>query len=117
MLAAQSGHEQVALVLLEAGASLKVVSISNFTMLMAASLGGLTTVLKRVLPQNWTSTLLSSPRMGQRQATLRSCMQRRRASSTASTCCSALARARKCRLLQARPRFRHTVVCDLLGAL
>ncbi|KOO29539.1 ubox-containing protein [Chrysochromulina tobinii] len=46
------GHKQVALVLLEAGASLKVVSIDNFTMLMAASFGGLTTVLERVLPQS-----------------------------------------------------------------
>jgi ankyrin repeat protein len=52
MCAAQDGHEQVALVLLEAGASLKVVNIDNFTMLMAASLGGLTTVLERVLPQS-----------------------------------------------------------------
>ena len=52
MFAAQNGHEQVALELLKAGASLKVVSINNFTMLMEASLGGLTTVLERVLPQS-----------------------------------------------------------------
>ena len=45
MAAAQNGHEPIFLALLEAGASLKVVSIDNFTMLMAASLGGLTTVL------------------------------------------------------------------------
>ena len=52
MFAAQNGNEQVALVLLEAGASLKVVSIDNFTMLMAASLGRLTTLLERVLPES-----------------------------------------------------------------
>jgi ankyrin repeat protein len=65
MDAAFNGHEQVALVLLEAGASLKVVSIiDNFTMLMAASLGGLTTaVLERVLPQSDIDAAVWSLRM------------------------------------------------------
>ena len=52
IVAAQNGHEPCLRALLEAGASLKVVSIDNFTMLMAASLGGLTTVLERVLPES-----------------------------------------------------------------
>ena len=56
MIATQNGHEQVALVLLEVGASLKVVSIDNFTILMAASLGGLTTVCSNAFSRNRTLT-------------------------------------------------------------
>lgn len=43
-------HEQVALDLIKAGASLQIASQDNFTMLMAASLGGLVSVVERVLP-------------------------------------------------------------------
>ena len=45
-------HEQVAHLLLEAGASLQAVSKDNFTMLMAASVGGLLSILEKVLPQS-----------------------------------------------------------------
>ena len=38
--------------MLEAGASLQAVSKDNFTMLMAASFGGLLSILEKVLPQS-----------------------------------------------------------------
>eukprot|EP00966_Prymnesium_polylepis_P045190 1046856-Prymnesium_polylepis.1 len=50
--ACTNGHEQVARALIEAGVSLAVVSKDNFTMLMAASYGGLVSVLNEVLPQS-----------------------------------------------------------------
>ena len=50
MYAARNGHDQCAGALIEAGASLHVVSTDNFTMLMAASLGGLLSMVERLLP-------------------------------------------------------------------
>ena len=50
IFACQNGHEPCARALIEKGASLNAVSKDNFTMLMAASCGGLVSVIKQVLP-------------------------------------------------------------------
>ena len=50
MSCCQNGHELCTRALIEAGASLEVVSKDNFTLLMAATCGGLVSVLTQVLP-------------------------------------------------------------------
>ena len=50
MLSCQSGHDLCSRALLVKGASLEAVSKDNFTMLMAASYGGLLSVVTQVLP-------------------------------------------------------------------
>jgi ankyrin repeat protein len=126
MLAAKNGHEQVALELLKAGASLKVVSINNFTMLMAASIGGLTTVLERVLPQSdIDAAVVASP--GASHATEAGYTALIYAAKAGQQHCvhmllSAGARKEvqtatgKTALSLARDSG-HTVICDLLGTL
>ena len=50
LMASQRGHEAVAAMLLDAGASVHAASKDNFTVLMAASLGGLDSLVTRLLP-------------------------------------------------------------------
>jgi ankyrin repeat protein len=50
MKAAQNGHDLCARALLEAGASLHAKSKDNFTMLMAACLGGLVSITEKLIP-------------------------------------------------------------------
>ena len=108
-------------VLVEGGASLEVVSSDNFTMLMAASVGGLNTVLERVLPrsdvdaavvashatQAGYTALMYAAGAGRQHCVHALLAAGARKELQTATGATALSLARE---------SGHTVICELLGA-